>query len=1204
MADDFATESTERWGRLRTLEGVVDACPLAVVAISPEGIVRMWNPGAEALFGWTAAEILGRPVPIIPAGHEAESQSIRESQLHGNPSLDLELRRRRKDGSIVDVGLWSAPLRNSKGEITGMMAIYQDITARKSAQEALHATQFAIDRAEDPCFWIGSDASIIYANHAACRSLGYSSDELLSMKVNAIDRSYSPETWPGLWSAIKARGAFKLESVQRRKDGTEFPVEITVNYLQHEGREYNCAFVRDISERKRNEEQLRNAYAELEDRVRERTAELTRINEALQHEISDRKHFEHKLQKSEELFRLLVDGVEDYAILMLAPDGTVASWNSGAQRIKGYRADEILGKHFSCFYTQESIERGDPEKDLKVAAAERRFETQGWRVRKDGSSFWANVVISALYDAQGEIRGFAKVTQDITTKKLAEEEGERLARAIDGQRRLFQAVIEHAPAAIAIYDGENLRIKWANPIYRRMVDEAYRGVDITGLRLQDVFRKAEETGFVDMFRKVASTGQPCFNPEYELIDRPVYWNYSLLPLPRDDRDTPDIMALVLEVTDQAVARKEKEKLMAQVLEERRALALANAELELRNREIERANRLKSEFLASMSHELRTPLHSIIGFSELLAENSEGNLGKQQKRQLGHILKGARHLLSLINDILDLSKIEAGKLELHPESLDAEGALAEVLSTIAPMAIAKQIRIDNAMDPSLVVWADRVRFKQILYNLLSNAVKFTPESGMVCVSSASQEASVEICVSDTGVGIPPEDLHAIFDAFHQASATTKGVKEGTGLGLAITRRLVEQHGGDVRVESEVGRGSRFTFSLPLDSHAGEIPEALAAPGSKVRTKPQILIVDDELPARELLTTYLRTEGYRTIAAKSGEEAVRRAREVRPDAITLDLLIPGKSGWETLHQLKTNPLTASIPVIIVSVLDEKESGFALGAAEYLVKPVSKKALIAAIRRHVHPRPEGSARILVVDDETETLQLVSEVLKSTAYLPLLAASGREALDILSQTSVDAILLDLIMPEMNGFELLHHLKADTRLRNIPVFVLTAKDLTESEMQFLRTNVDALYFKGTPWRQELLAQIQKAVGALAAIPLKKILVADDNLESREFIRDSLESQNYEVIEACDGRDALTKIEEIDPDLVLMDIQMPVMDGYAVLKEIRQTPRFSALRVIALTAFAMQGDREKAISAGFSGYISKPVNPTSLRMEVEQILGR
>jgi hypothetical protein len=1204
MADNFATESADPAGRLRTLEGVIEACPLAVIAVSPEGIVQMWNPGAETLFGWTAAETQGHHLPIIPAGRETESQSILDSQLQGKPCFGLELRRRRKDGGLVDVRLWSAPLRNSNGEIVGVVAIYLDITARKSAEEELRATQFAVDHAEDPCVWLSSDANIIYANHAACRSLGYSRDELLSMKVHAIDSKYSPESWADLWSTIKAHGAFKLESVNRRKDGTEFPVEITVNYLRHRGQEYICAFVRDISERKRNEEQLRHAYAELEDRVRERTAELTRTNDALQGEINERKHFEEKLRKSEELFRLLVDGVEDYAILMLAPDGTVASWNSGAQRIKGYRADEILGKHFSCFYTQESIERGDPERELRVAAAERRFETQSWRVRKDGSRFWANVVISALYDAQGEIRGFAKVTQDITAKKQAEEESERLSRAIDDQRRLFQAVIEHAPAGIAIFDGQSLRVKWANPTFHGMVDEAYRGVDITGLRLQDLFAVAEESGFGEIFRKVASTSQPFFDPERRRFNQPAYWNCAVLPLPRDDRDTPDLMTLVLDITDQVVARKEREKLAAQVSEERRALALANEELELRNREIERANRLKSEFLASMSHELRTPLHSIIGFSELLAEDGEGRLGDKQKRQLGHILKGARHLLSLINDVLDLSKIEAGKLELHPESFAAEAALAEVLSTVAPMAMAKRIRIDSAIDPSLVVWADRLRFKQILYNLLSNAVKFTPESGRVCISSARQEKSIEICVSDTGVGIPPEELNAIFDEFHQASATTKGVKEGTGLGLAITRRLVEKHGGDIWVESEVGTGSRFTFGLPLDAHERKTSETSGAPRSAVRRKPQILIVDDELPARELLSSYLEAEGYGTITARSGEEAVRKAREFRPAAITLDVLMPGKSGWETLHQLKSNPLTASIPVIIVSVVDETKAGFALGAAEYLIKPVSKKALIEAIRRHVRSRLEGSRRILVIDDETETLQLVSEVLKSAEYLPLLAASGREALDILSRTSVDAILLDLLMPEMDGFEVLHRIKADPGLREIPVFILTAKDLDENEMVALRTHVDALYFKGTPWRQELLAHLQKAVGAMAAIPLKKILVADDNLESREFIRDSLESQNYEVVEACDGRDALTKIEKIGPDLVLMDIQMPVMDGYAVLKEIRQNPRFSALRVIALTAFSMQGDREKAISAGFSGYISKPVDPTSLRMQIEQMLGR
>ena len=544
-------------------------------------------------------------------------------------------------------------------------------------------------------------------------------------------------------------------------------------------------------------------------------------------------------------------------------------------------------------------------------------------------------------------------------------ERERLLAAIDAQRHLFQTVVEHAPAGIAIYDGESFRVKWANPTYRERLDEPYRSIGIVGRRLQEILPGAEESGIVEIFRKVASSGVPHFEAERELARSgkgTTYWRWSLLPLDTAEHETRDLMILVLDVTDQVTARRQVEELARQLAEERRSLSVINQELELRNREVERANRLKSEFLATMSHELRTPLHSIIGFSELLAEQESGESNPKQQRQLQHILRGARHLLSLINDILDLSKIESGRLELHPESFMVHPALSEVLSTIEPMAAPKQIRIANDIDPQLVIWADRLRFKQILYNLLSNAVKFTPPKGSVAISSVAREESVEMTVQDTGIGIPLEEQTAIFDEFHQAATTTKGVKEGTGLGLAITRRLVEKHSGEIRMDSRPGSGSRFTFSLPL-----------TAAGSVVRT-----------------------EG-------------------------------GMRG----HKGQTE------------------------------KPESR----------IH----GTCR------------------------------------------------------------------------------------------------------------------------------KLVVADDSLEGREFIRDALGSR-FEICEAVNGEEALGKIQEVHPELVLMDIQMPGMDGYAALRKIRQDPEFAKLPVLALTAFAMHGDRDKALAAGFDAYISKPVDPRSLRSQVDRLL--
>ena len=535
-----------------------------------------------------------------------------------------------------------------------------------------------------------------------------------------------------------------------------------------------------------------------------------------------------------------------------------------------------------------------------------------------------------------------------------------------------------------------------------------------------------------------------------------------------DKPLLEVMAHIGTQLGRVIERKQAEE------ERQRA-----RELEVRSREVERANQVKSQFLASMSHELRTPLNAIIGFSDLLAEQTAGPLNEKQKRYVGHIRGGGHHLLQLINDILDLSKIEAGRLELHRENFTVAGALPEVLSTITPQAMAKKIQLESQVASELVVNADRVRFKQVLYNLLSNAVKFTPEGGAVQIDSSAAGEFVCISVSDTGAGITAEDQKVIFDEFRQVGSTSKGVTEGTGLGLAITRRLVAQHGGKIWVESELGKGSRFSFTLPVGRVVPEPARetAITPPLRSMRAKPLILVVDDERPARELLVSYLAPEGYETVTASSGAEALEKARTLHPDAITLNMLMPGKSGWETLCKLKNTPATAHLPIIIVSVVDQKDMGFALGALEYFVKPIKKEVLVGAIRKHLRPRMDGPSTILVVDDELRDLEMMADVLDSAGYSPLAARGGREALEILERTRPDAVLLDLLMPEIDGFEVIRRIKENPTLHDIPIFVLTAKDLTEVDIALLTRETRAFFRKAHPWKEELLQQVRQAVG-------------------------------------------------------------------------------------------------------------------------------
>jgi PAS domain S-box-containing protein len=614
---------------------------------------------------------------------------------------------------------------------------------------------------------------------------------------------------------------------------------------------------------------------------------------------------------------------------------------------------------------------------------------------------------------------------------------------------------------------------------------------------------------------------------------------------------------------------------------------------VRTRELERASRLKSEFLASMSHELRTPLNTILGFSELLSEEGSGALNDKQKRFLSHIQRDAQHLLELINDILDLSKIEAGRLELRPEPFAMAVAVAEVLTSTRPLAAAKGITIDRDLDTTLTLHADRLRFKEILYNLFSNAIKFTPSSGRVWIESSVSEGTLSLVVGDTGIGIKSEDQQAIFESFRQASATTKGVREGTGLGLAITRRLVEHHGGKIWVESAPGKGSRFYFTLPMAP--AELPkETRDVVGEALSHAPLLLLASHQAAWREDLPRFLEREGFRAASAGSGTDTLHQARELRPNLILLDMEMAGKRAWETLHDIKTLPETTSIPVIIASFADERKRGAALGAAECLVKPFANDVLLRAVRKTL--RSEKALHVLIVDDDPETRQLVADTLLTEGHAPMTVPNAAEALKVLKGSRVDALVLDLILPGKSGFDLLAELRAGEEWRALPVMILTVKDLTKRERETLAAHSAPVFEKGSGWRPLLLAQLRKLGRATFG---KRILVADDNPSGRELIREGLGEHVASIIEASDGREALRKIREAPLDLVLLDIQMPEMDGYEVLRQIRGDPALKDLRVVALTAFAMQGDRERALGAGFDDYITKPATLAKLKAQLD-----
>jgi signal transduction histidine kinase/DNA-binding response OmpR family regulator len=495
-----------------------------------------------------------------------------------------------------------------------------------------------------------------------------------------------------------------------------------------------------------------------------------------------------------------------------------------------------------------------------------------------------------------------------------------------------------------------------------------------------------------------------------------------------------------------------------------ALAMINAQLygqlEQQSAELEVASQHKSEFLASMSHELRTPLNAIIGFSEVLLERMFGELNERQDDYLRDILSSGKHLLELLNDILDLSKIEAGQMDLNRSEFAVRESLEYCLSMVRERALKQRILLGLDVAPEVgLLNADRLRFRQVVLNLLSNAVKFTPEGGQVDVRAFIRDQDLVVLVADTGVGVPAEDRERIFDSFQQGTRLS-GQAEGTGLGLTLTKRILELHGGRIWVDSEAGKGSTFGFALPVGSEepamqpvpevgldSGVTTEPASGPG------PTVVVVEDDRRSFDLLRVYLEAAGARVVGARDGQEGLDTVRRLSPAGVVLDILLPGIDGWDVLAQLKADPATAAIPVVVVSMLDERGHGFALGAAEYLVKPVGKEQLLAALYRAA-AMPEQKHTVVAIDDDPLAIELVKASLEPEGWTVLGAATGQEGLALIREQQPSAVLLDLLMPGMDGFEVVEALRADPETKSLPVVILTSKSMTQQDKERLRGRI------------------------------------------------------------------------------------------------------------------------------------------------------
>ena len=515
-----------------------------------------------------------------------------------------------------------------------------------------------------------------------------------------------------------------------------------------------------------------------------------------------------------------------------------------------------------------------------------------------------------------------------------------------------------------------------------------------------------------------------------------------------------------------------------------ALALENArayaELQRTAEQLKEVDRLKSQFLANMSHELRTPLNSIIGFSRVILKGIDGPLTDMQRTDLQAVYDGGQHLLGLINDILDISKIEAGKMELTIEDVNLLDIIKGVMSTAIALVKDKPIELQQSVPPDMpTIRGDARRIRQVLLNLVSNAAKFT-EEGFIRVEAEARPTEVLISVADSGIGIRPDKVAMIFEPFTQADASTTRRAGGTGLGLSISKRFAEIHGGRVWVESEVDVGSTFYVAFPLESPTELFEEAeMEEPGlGEAGEKKVVLCVDDDEGVIVLFRRYLSKKGYHIVGLTDSTAVVERATQLNPFAITLDVMMPGKDGWQVIQELKADPDTRHIPVIMCTIVCEEEYGISLGASDYLIKPILEEELVAALERV--DQKEGRHLVLVVDDQEGNRSLLRRMIEGKeGYEVVEAAGGQEAISLVREVHPHVIILDLMMPEVDGFAVLEALKSDKTTRSIPIIVVTAKDLTPRERDVLNKGVEALLQKGLFEQQELLADVAAALDRL-----------------------------------------------------------------------------------------------------------------------------
>ncbi|PUZ26233.1 histidine kinase [Chitinophaga parva] len=696
---------------------------------------------------------------------------------------------------------------------------------------------------------------------------------------------------------------------------------------------------------------------------------------------------------------------------------------------------------------------------------------------------------------------------------------------------------------------------------------------------------------------------------------------------------------------------------SKLLQERNQVILErNLEIQRKAEELELSTRYKSEFLANMSHELRTPLNSILLLSRLIAENNEGNLSKDQVESAEVIQSSGKGLLNLIDEILDLSRIESGKMELEYTEVPIKAVAQDMQSLFAPIAKEKGLAFNIATDPLLpsLMETDKMRLEQILKNLVSNALKFTAAGSVTLTFSSlpGDAGSVKIAVRDTGIGVPVDKQAVIFEAFQQADGGTRRKYGGTGLGLSISRELAKLLGGEIHLDSVPDEGSEFSIIIPLrkprdtDGYAPPAPvtnttapvagtpaasgngSAHIAPRLTAAVIPQdvpddrnnitphdkiVLIVEDDTAFANALLAFTHQRGFKGLVSVRGDLVMEMALQYKPAAILLDIVLPVKDGWEVMAELKENPQTRHIPVHIMSSMEVKRESLLKGAVDFSNKPFQMERMQEIFQKLEDVLSRHPKKVLIVEENIKHAKALSYFLDSFEVQTEITHSIKDSISELMNPDVNCVILDMTLADKQAYEALEPIKHNPGLENLPIIIFTGRNLSKSEENQIKQYADSIVVKTAHSYQRILDEVALFLHLIQekndlykntsnrhttlkeALEGKTVLIADDDVRNIFSLTKALEQHKMKIISALDGKEALVQLERNPQvDIVLMDMMMPEMDGYTAIKEIRQQQRWKGLPVLAVTAKTMNGDREKCIEAGASDYISKPVDVDQL----------